>query len=33
MAGVRKEMGPLWVIVAPGPEGNGGGQFRDTGWH
>lgn len=26
-AGVRNEKGPLWVILAPGPGGNGGGQF------
>lgn len=26
-AGVRKESGPLWVILTPGPGGNGSGQF------
>lgn len=30
-AGVRKEKGPLWDILAPGPGGNGSGQFLGRG--
>lgn len=29
--GVRKEKRPLWVILAPGPRGNGRGQFLGRG--
>lgn len=31
MARVTEQRGLLWVTVAPGPEGNGGGQFRIRG--
>lgn len=27
----RREKGPLWVILAPGPGDNGGGQFLGGG--
>lgn len=30
-AGVRKERGPLRVILTPGPGGNGSGQFLGRG--
>lgn len=29
--GAGKEKGSLWVILAPGPGGNGGGQFLGRG--